>query len=326
MDVSIVVPCLNSSLTIQACLESLFSQNFNGVFEVIVVDNGSVDNTQNLVNEFNQENLTLLEELRLGASFARNLGVAHSHSTYIAFVDSDVVVESTWLQELYSYMIKWQLSGVQGQVRPISKADSFLYSIRQVVAKYYTSGKYISLFQQSKSICPFLNTAGVLYKRDAVVRAGKFSHIQFFEDYELSMKIALLGGTLGANSKAMARVHYTGGLFKYAHRAYRASRGWIVFSNKWLGPRLLEFDICENPKTKIIYSYLLCLELIKQIGQRSKLLELKFKKTKSELNQNIILIKLLRNKMRVNSYAVVDGVNIEYSDFFKRLERCFYGK
>ena len=93
MRLSIIIPCFNSAATIRRCLDSVYALPLSELeFEVIVVNDGSTDETGEIVREYatHHANLTLFRHLvnrNLGA--ARNTGLAMAKGDCIAFVDSD---------------------------------------------------------------------------------------------------------------------------------------------------------------------------------------------------------------------------------------------
>jgi glycosyltransferase involved in cell wall biosynthesis len=88
---SIVIPTYNRATLIGKTLESVFAQRFQD-FEVLVVDDGSKDNTKEVVNKFNDSRLTyfLKENGERGA--ARNYGAARARGQYVNFFDSDDIM------------------------------------------------------------------------------------------------------------------------------------------------------------------------------------------------------------------------------------------
>lgn len=87
--VSVVMPVHNGEKTIRAAVESVFRQDH--ILELIVVDDRSTDGTQQILDEFgNDERLVRARsEEKLGAAGARNRGVSMARGKYVAFLDSD---------------------------------------------------------------------------------------------------------------------------------------------------------------------------------------------------------------------------------------------
>jgi len=84
---SAVIPTFNRSHLLQATLESVFAQTFTD-YEIIVVDDGSTDDTQEMVKSYGKRVQFFCQE-NAGPGAARNLGVSHARGEYVAFLDSD---------------------------------------------------------------------------------------------------------------------------------------------------------------------------------------------------------------------------------------------
>lgn len=85
---SIVIPLYNKEKDIAATLRSVFAQTFTN-FEVIVVNDGSTDGSENEVRQFNDNRLIYIKTENRGVSKARNLGIEKANGEYIAFLDAD---------------------------------------------------------------------------------------------------------------------------------------------------------------------------------------------------------------------------------------------
>ena len=102
--VSIVVPAYNVEKYIEKCLESLVNQTLQDI-EIIVVNDGSKDNTKQKILEFRDKypnKVKYLEKENGGLSSARNFGIPHATGEYIAFLDSDDYVEKNMYGEMYN--------------------------------------------------------------------------------------------------------------------------------------------------------------------------------------------------------------------------------
>lgn len=112
VQISVIVPAFNVEAYIERCITSLLSQDVKVSYEIRIIDDGSTDSTPEIVKRYVDKHPEILKYLRKengGLSSARNLGIDSSNSEYIAFVDSDDYVDSSYLSSLY-YMSK--LSGV----------------------------------------------------------------------------------------------------------------------------------------------------------------------------------------------------------------------
>jgi glycosyltransferase involved in cell wall biosynthesis len=88
MSVSVVIPAKNAAAHIGEAIESVLAQGSN-VAELIVVDDGSTDETPIIVNSFGEEKIRLVVNERSGVSAARNLGARLSHGRWLMFLDAD---------------------------------------------------------------------------------------------------------------------------------------------------------------------------------------------------------------------------------------------
>ncbi|MDO4813696.1 MAG: glycosyltransferase family A protein [Gemella sp.] len=105
--ISIIIPCYNSSKTLNKCFESLKKQTYKD-FELIFINDGSIDNTLELLEEIKKNNtemnIEIINQKNAGVSAARNVGLRLARGEYISFVDPDDSVEETFLETLFGDM------------------------------------------------------------------------------------------------------------------------------------------------------------------------------------------------------------------------------
>lgn len=94
MKISVVIPAYNASSTIVTAIESVQNQQLvdNVKLEIIIINDGSVDNTEEIVKNHiscNSDNVILISKENGGVSEARNLGIREASGEWIAFLDSD---------------------------------------------------------------------------------------------------------------------------------------------------------------------------------------------------------------------------------------------
>lgn len=94
INLSIIIPIYNAEKYLKECLESIFCE-INEKIEVILVDDGSTDNSSFIYNKY-KDQCAIFVNSNHGVSYSRNFGVKHSHGDWIMFVDSDDVLIKGW--------------------------------------------------------------------------------------------------------------------------------------------------------------------------------------------------------------------------------------
>lgn len=103
---SIVIPLYNKEKFIQKTLTSVLEQTFDN-FEIIIVNDGSTDQSVNIVKNINNNKIRLIHQINQGVSVARNKGIEHAKANYIALLDADDIWYSNHLEELHKSITKY---------------------------------------------------------------------------------------------------------------------------------------------------------------------------------------------------------------------------
>lgn len=104
MDLSIIIPVYNKSKLINRCLDSIFSQSTHYSYEVILVDDGSTDDSVEMIKTRNENNIILYEQQNAGPSVARNKGVELSQGKFCAYLDADDYWEDGFIEKTLSFL------------------------------------------------------------------------------------------------------------------------------------------------------------------------------------------------------------------------------
>lgn len=99
--ISFIVPVFNCEDYLTQCFNSLLEQT-NKNFELIVINDGSTDNSLHLINEYAKkfDSFTLIDQTNSGLSFSRNVGMQKAKGKYIAFLDADDYVSSEFVDKI----------------------------------------------------------------------------------------------------------------------------------------------------------------------------------------------------------------------------------
>lgn len=115
--ISVVVPLYNKEKSIEATLQSVLAQTYTD-YELIVVDDGSTDNSLNVVrkriSELENERIRVIHKENGGVSSARNRGIKEAKGEYIALLDGDDLWEPTFLEEQVKLIHDFPDAGMWG--------------------------------------------------------------------------------------------------------------------------------------------------------------------------------------------------------------------
>ena len=189
--ISIIITTYNRASVIGKAIKSVLHQTYQN-FELIIIDDGSQDNTEKIVKKWQKTNKKIRYYLlpnNLGANIARNIGIQLANGEYLAFLDSD--------DEWYPHKLEKQLSKFQ------ESKSSKLGLVYCGLVKFYPRG-IISFKIEKKSgnifqdllVSNFIGGASVpLIKKDVFDDCGGFSELGVFQkggsqDYEMWLRIA----------------------------------------------------------------------------------------------------------------------------------------
>lgn len=104
IDLSIIIPVYNAGLLIGRCLDSIFTQHGGYEVEVICIDDGSTDNSVEIIEHRKEPNITLLRQPNSGPAAARNKGIAAAKGRYLALLDADDYWQPKFIAETVSFL------------------------------------------------------------------------------------------------------------------------------------------------------------------------------------------------------------------------------
>lgn len=188
--VTVVIPCYNSSTTINDCLDSVLKQSYQDI-EIVLIDDGSTDDTLLKLIEFKNKHqdrypIAVVSQKNAGPSKARNEGIELAQGELIAFLDSDDI----WIPEKLSLQIELYNRFAQP---PVMIGAPHPYNKPKVVAGYTDITLKKLLWSNA------FQTSSVLSQRKILLH-NKFNQKQkYSEDYALWLALAKQGKCLLIN-------------------------------------------------------------------------------------------------------------------------------
>lgn len=128
MKVSIIFPVRNEGENVRNTLDSLFSMKMGTPFEIIIVNDGSVDHSCDFIKDYpKKQSITLIETAGIGAANARNEGAKHAGGDILIFCDAHLQFEDRWLDQLIVPLLLGQTDAVSPAIGSIHNADFIGY-------------------------------------------------------------------------------------------------------------------------------------------------------------------------------------------------------
>lgn len=170
--ISVIVPVYNIKEYLERCVDSILAQTW-GNLEVLLVDDGSDDGTEKLVDELGErdDRIRVFHKKNGGSSSARNLGIREAKGTYIGFVDSDDYIEPFMYERLYRAIKETGMPVAQGGRREIDEQGNMLPDIctppkKQIVYNGKEFMRELLLHRGDCSFCTKLTDASLFKGQD----------------------------------------------------------------------------------------------------------------------------------------------------------------
>ncbi len=192
-----IVPVRDGEPTIAGCLDAILSTDYPAERrEILVVDNGSTDDTSSLIRT---RPVRYLREPKRGVSNARNRGIAESTGEILAFVDADCLVEPQWLAELVRPFDDPEVGSVGGDLQHVPPTTAAERQAARLL------GNWQRFAFNSNPAYPI--TANAAYRREVLERIGPFDpQMTRAQDVELGLRFQERSGRrLAYAEKATAR-------------------------------------------------------------------------------------------------------------------------
>lgn len=229
--ISFVIPVRDGEKTIRETLSSIFLQDTSVLYEVIVVNNASRDNTVQLIRDFK---IILLHENRIGRSYARNKGLFHAKGEWVCFIDADVVLHEDWLKG-HLFLLKQDFYDVfTGRILPKSKKENTFSKFREEYLSVGSWGSF-NLTDRNNFEVPMINTAACTIRKSYLISINGFDNsLVTYEDYDLSKRLWYEGASFCVLTGIHADVYWTKGEFwSYLVRSFYMGKGLSQLNNKW---------------------------------------------------------------------------------------------
>lgn len=177
--VSVIIPAYNRGYIIRKSIDSVLAQSFTN-FELIIIDDGSTDDTKDVIESYNDDRIRYIYQDNAGACVARNNGISHSKGEYVAFHDSD----DEWLP----MKLKIQLKTIKKTGADIVSCQMLMKTTdgKQTTVPKLKKSEYLSL----KNLPPGISTQTLFMKREVAENLLFDSDMPRLQDMEWLLRAA----------------------------------------------------------------------------------------------------------------------------------------
>jgi len=190
-DISIIIPAKNSGGTIRRCLDAVWAQECSAVWEVIVIDSGSEDDTIAIVEENKGIRLIQIGPDEFGHGKTRNLGAKMAKGDFLVFLNADAIPRNPcWLSSLIEEFARDEkIAGVYS--RHIPKSGCYLYMARDLEKSM--SAKRMEMSQADRHGYFLFSTVSAAIRKDIWTAYPFLDEILIAEDQNWAVRV-LQGG------------------------------------------------------------------------------------------------------------------------------------
>jgi cellulose synthase/poly-beta-1,6-N-acetylglucosamine synthase-like glycosyltransferase/peptidoglycan/xylan/chitin deacetylase (PgdA/CDA1 family) len=219
--VSILIPAYNEELTILATVESVLQSDYP-LFEIIVINDGSKDNTLKILTKKYKNNplVKILDKQNGGKAAASNSGIKLSKYDYLIGIDADSYLKKDAITKLMRNFYSDEIAGVAGNIH-IGNFGSLLTQTQR--AEY--------IFGQSfdKEIAGFMNSIAVIpgaigaWRKQSIIDVGGYNTSTITEDTDLTLSILKTGKTIVYEREAIVITEVPGTLSQF----FKQRKRWM---------------------------------------------------------------------------------------------------
>mgnify|MGYP006135257897 CR=1 FL=1 len=188
--ISVIVPFYNAEKHIENCIETLINQDFEGSFEIIMINDASTDRSVELIKNLKSKKISIFTlTLNSGPGAARNLGIKNAKGKYIFFLDADDLIEHNTFTNLYKTVNetncdlvfsdrKWNENSINIRKNKFIYDENKYFNKKEIIDalknRYYDPLYSVGLFQLT----------GRLIKRSIIIKNNLFfeEKLRYLED------------------------------------------------------------------------------------------------------------------------------------------------
>lgn len=259
--VSIIVPTYNGAARLSACLDSLLQQTAGRDVEILVVNDGSTDNTAEVFERYSR--VRLITQTNAGPAAARNHGALEARGTIILFTDDDCVPMENWIDAMLEPFQDPEVVGAKG-----------IYRTRQTaLAARFVQIEYEDRYRLMARSCwiDFIDTYSAAFRRARFLEMKGYDSsfpVACAEDIELSYRMSARGWKMKFAPGAIVYHTHPDTLWRYLEKKYKFAFWRVLAVRKNPSKALKDSHTPQLMKLQLLFAPALLLALVFDMAVR----------------------------------------------------------
>ena len=243
-NISIIIPCYNEEKNIRECLNSISKANYlKNKLEIIVIDDGSTDNTRKILNNYN---IKLIKLQHLGKSAALNLGVMKAKYDFILTLDADTTIDKNFIKNIVKPFEDKNVGATNGSC--LAKSDNNMLETFQKI-EYFGHSMIRKAFSDVYSNGLWFFGAFSCFRRSVLDEVGYFKKDTMAEDMDIFLEIYSKGHKVLNVSDAIGYTYVPMDLKSFFSQRAR----WSIGGLQALRKNIKAFSLKSNPSIIFLF-------------------------------------------------------------------------
>jgi cellulose synthase/poly-beta-1,6-N-acetylglucosamine synthase-like glycosyltransferase len=245
--VSIIIPTFNGAARIGNCLDALLKQTARRNAEILVINDGSTDNTVEVVETYS--GVRLITQVNAGPAAARNRGAVEAQGTIILFTDDDCVPMLDWLDAMLQPFDDPEIAGAKGVYRTLQKSLVARFVQIDYEDRYRLMAAHDSI--------DFVDTYSAAFRRERFLEMTGYDTsfpVACAEDIELSYRMSARGWKMKFVPNAIVYHTHPDTLSKYLKKKYKFAFWRMLAVRKNPGKGLKDSHTPQLMKLQVLFA------------------------------------------------------------------------
>lgn len=241
MKISVLIPAYNHGCYLAAAIQSVLDQSFRD-FELVIVDDGSTDNSREVIRQFTDPRIRFFEQTNQGAHAAINRAVELSHGEYISILNSDDLYHPQRLQTCLAVLeqsprtgaVISRVAGIDEAGRPVGRKTSvhvraWLDWYQEALPLFRGNRFFPAVFAKNLLI----TTSNYFIRRSVLEKAGPFRPLRYAHDWDMLIRLAAISGIQLLDQELLSyRIHTANTVHEEnSEKRVRFEVNWLIARN-----------------------------------------------------------------------------------------------